>query len=589
MTGRDKLDGPFKNAPSPIRRGSLSSLRRGQHPQLPSNVHFFTHVGRYVLGKHFRYSLGMRLKSRRDFMRSTAALASAVPWIGPARWQRAAGDTTFRHGIASGDPLSDRVILWTRVSTTRPVADVRWAVATDPAMKTVVARGEGPTAAARDYTVKVDVTGLQAATTYYYRFEANGAQSVIGRTRTLAAGAVPRVRLGVVSCSNYPFGYFNAYGAMAKRSDLDAVVHLGDYIYEFANRGYGDGTGIGRVPSPDKEIIALEDYRQRHAQYKTDPDLQEVHRQHSFIVVWDDHEFANNAWLGGAQNHNPMNGEGDWFTRRNAAVQAFFEWMPIREDARALSPRIYRTLRFGDLVDLVLLDTRLVGRDEQARSRQDVAIIDAPSRSLLGTAQEGWLLGELAESKRREVMWQVLGQQVMFALQSERGTPSRSVDTWDGYRPCRDRVLEMFAALKLENVAILTGDSHTNWAFDVPRDPFAGFDRSTGRGSVAVELAVTSITSPSGMGATADGEQRRIEVLASQPHLYYADGRHRGYVVLDITRERLQADYFGMATIETRTTEETFLKGFAAPRGQMHLTEQSSPVPPRAHPAEPAS
>jgi alkaline phosphatase D len=527
----------------------------------------------------------MRLKSRRDFMRSTAAFAGVVPWIGLARWQQNEADTTFRHGVASGDPLSDRVLLWTRVSTSRPVVDVRWAVATDPAMKSIVARGEGPTAAARDHTVKVDVTGLLPATTYYYRFETDAAQSPVGRTRTLAGAPASRVRLGVVSCSNYPFGYFNAYGALAKRRDLDAVVHLGDYIYEYANRDYGDGTPLGRVPSPDKETIALEDYRQRHAQYKTDPDLQEVHRQHSFIVLWDDHELANNAWHSGAQNHNPTDGDGDWFARRNAAVQAFFEWMPIREDARALSPRIYRTLRFGDLMDLVLLDTRLVGRDEQAPSREDVAVIDAPSRSLLGAAQEAWLHGELAESKRRDVTWQVLGQQVMFALQTERGKPARSVDTWDGYRACRDRVFDMFAGLKLENVAILTGDSHTNWAFDVPRDPFGGFDRSIGRGSVAVELAGTSVTSPSGYGANPDGEKRRADVLASQPHLHYADGRHRGYFVLDITRERLQADYFGMATIETRATEESFLKGFAAPRGQMHLTEQSSPVPPLANPA----
>jgi alkaline phosphatase D len=522
----------------------------------------------------------MRLTSRRDFMRSTAAMAGAVRLVGLAGQLQVGDNAAFRHGVASGDPLADRVILWTRVSSARPAVDVRWSVATDAAMKTVVARGEGPTGPARDYTVKVDVTGLLPSTTYYYRFDIDGAQSPIGRTRTLAAGAATRVRLGVVSCSNYPYGYFNAYGALAKRPDLDAVVHLGDYMYEYANGGYGDGLPLGRVPSPDKETIALEDYRQRHAQYKTDPDLQDVHRQHPFIVVWDDHELANNAWIGGAGNHNPAEGEGDWFVRRNAAVQAFFEWMPIREDARALSPRIYRTLRFGDLMDLVLLDTRLVGRDEQAASRHDVAAIDAPARSLLGAAQEGWLHGELTESKRRNTPWQLLGQQVLFAPQSERGKPARSADTWEGYRAGRDRVFDMFATLKLDSVAILTGDSHSNWAFDVPRDPFNAFDRSTGRGSVAVEFGGTSVTSPSGLGVGPEGEKRLADILASQPHLHYADGRHRGYFVVDITRERLQTDYFGMATINTRSSEETFLKGFAAPRGQMHLTEQSSPVPP---------
>ena len=230
-----------------------------------------------------------------------------------------------------------------------------------------------------------------------------------------------RIRLGVASCSNYPFGYFNAYAALARRADLDAVLHLGDYIYEHANGGFGDGTAIGRIPQPNHEILALADYRARHAQHKADPDSQAVHRQHPFIVVWDDHEFTNNAWAGGALGHNPEKGEGDWYLRRNAAIQAYFEWMPIREDRQALSPLIYRTLKFGDLADLVMLDTRLVGRDLQAASRDDVAAIESPTRTLLGTAQEGWLRGELAESKRNGARWQIIGQQVMFAPQSRPG------------------------------------------------------------------------------------------------------------------------------------------------------------------------
>jgi alkaline phosphatase D len=262
--------------------------------------------------------------------------------------------------------------------------------------------------------VKIDVGGLAPATTYYYQFESGGERSVIGRTRTLPAGSAERARFGVVSCANYAFGYFNAYGALAQRADLDGVIHLGDYLYEHANRGYGDGTRFGRVPSPDREIVLLAHYRERHAQYKSDPDSQDAHRQHPFIVVWDDHELANNTWWGGAQNHNPEQGEGDWYQRRQAAVQAFFEWMPIREDAQALSPRIYRTLRLGNLADLILLDTRLVGRDQQA-GRDDLKAIDSPERSLLGRAQESWLHGELSESKRAGTRWQILGQQVMFA------------------------------------------------------------------------------------------------------------------------------------------------------------------------------
>ncbi len=330
-------------------------------------------------------------------------------------------------------------------------------MARDPKFARIVARGEQQTGASRDFTVKVDVGGLEPGTTYYYRFEAAKAQSAIGRTRTLPARGVSRIRLGVASCSNYPFGYFNAYAALARRLDLDAVLHLGDYIYEYANGGFGDGTAIGRIPQPNAEIVALADYRARHAQHKADPDSQAVHRQHPFIVIWDDHEFANNSWSGGAAGHNPDKGEGDWLARRNAAIQAYFEWMPIREDRQALSPLIYRTLKFGDLADLVMLDTRLVGRDLQAASRDDVASIESPARSLLGPAQDAWLRGELAESKRNGARWQLIGQQVMFAPQSRPGQPTSNADSWDGYRAARDRVFDMIEEHKLDSVAVLDG------------------------------------------------------------------------------------------------------------------------------------
>ena len=260
----------------------------------------------------------MRRSSRRDFLATSSlslGAASLIRLTGVAQ-SRPEENAVFRHGVASGDPLADRVILWTRVTTgAAEWADVRWTVATDPGMSRIVARGEGRTGVVRDFTVKVDVTGLTPATTYYFRFEAEGARSAIGRTRTLPRGATSHVRLGVVSCSNYPFGYFNAYAALAARTDLDAVIHLGDYIYEYANATYGDGTPYGRIAAPNKEMVALADYRERHAQYKADPDAREVHRQHPFIVVWDDHELTNNAWREGAENHNPDQGEGDWFVR----------------------------------------------------------------------------------------------------------------------------------------------------------------------------------------------------------------------------------------------------------------------------------
>ena len=478
-------------------------------------------------------------------------------------------------------------MLWTRVTTSRPEwVDVQWQVATDPAMRRVVARGDGRTGAARDFTVKVDVTGLSPATTYYYRFISEGTRSMVGRTRTLPRERASRMRLGVVSCSNYPQGFFNAYAALAVRADLDAVVHLGDYIYEYPNAGYGDGLKLGRVPDPDKEIVALADYRARHAQYKADPDSQAVHRQHPFIVVWDDHELANNTWWGGAENHNPERGEGTWEVRRDAAVQAFFEWMPIREDAPAMGPRIYRTLRFGNLADLMLLDTRLVGRDQQT-TRSQVDRVEAPGRSLLGLTQEDWLRAELVQSKRAGTRWQILGQQVMFAPLTIPNSTPNNTDTWEGYRACRDRVFDMIEQSRVDSVAILTGDVHSSWAYDVPRRPFYLYDPATGRGSVAVEIVTTSVSSPSSLGTGPNGEKQLADLRAARPHLHYVDGRYRGYVIVDLTAERVQADFYAMETIQTRSTAERFVKSFAAPAGQMHFTEQASPSA-RVSAADPA-
>jgi alkaline phosphatase D len=526
----------------------------------------------------------MRHLSRRHFLAATAALGT-LPLIRCAPGAAANTDAVFRHGVASGDPLTDRVMLWTRVTADGTDAvDVRWTVTRDARLSQVVARGETRTGASRDHTVKVDVSGLEPGTAYYYRFEALGAPSAVGRTRTLPGDGVERVRLAVVSCSNLPFGYFNAYAAIAARPDLDAVLHLGDYLYEYPNAQYGDGTALGRVPEPNREVLSLPEYRTRHAQYKADPDSQEVHRQHPFIVVWDDHELANDAWAGGAQNHNPEEGEGDWFARRHAAVQAFYEWMPVREHGSVRHPRLYRTLSFGTLADLFMLDGRLVGRDAQAESREDVVTIDDPRRSMLGAAQEAWLRGEFTESIRAGTGWQILGQQVPFAPQSRRGEPAVATDNWDGYRAARDRMFDMVEETGATNFAVLTGDVHSVWAYDLPRRPFDGYDRATGRGSLGVELACTSVTSPSSVGAGPEGEAQIARILEGRPHLHYVEGRRRGYYVLDVTRERLQADHFFVRTIEDRSADETFAKGFVSETGSRRLVEAGAPVAPAAGP-----
>jgi len=519
----------------------------------------------------------MRTLSRRGFIASTGAALGALPLIRSIDALAQVTNPVFRHGVASGDPLGDRVILWTRVTPNSEsgAQRVSWVVARDPNLAQVVSRGELDTGAARDFTVKVDAIGLEPGTPYYYRFESMGERSAIGRTRTLPASGVSQLRLGVVSCSNLPQGYFNAYACLANRADLDAVIHLGDYIYEYKNETYGDGRKYGRVPMPDREIVALQDYRERHAQYKADPDSQEVHRQHPFIVTWDDHELANNTWRAGAENHDAS--EGEWSARRRAAVQAYYEWMPIREDAPTLEDRIYRTFRFGNMATLFMLDTRLVGRDQEV-PREDTMTIELPNRQLLGAEQEGWLAEQLVMSVRNESRWSVFGQQVMFAPQTEKGVRASNPDSWDGYRAARGRVFDMLERAKVDNLCVLTGDVHSSWAYDLPRQPFGGYDRATGKGSIGVEFAGTSVTSPSNLGRGPEGPKQLADTLAARPHLHYVDGRYRGYFIVDMTRERLQADFYAVATVEARNTAEKFEKGFITESGRNHLIEASTPV-----------
>ena len=524
-------------------------------------------------------------QSRRTFLTTTLA-ATAAGFVRLQAQEQDTGRRVFLHGVASGDPLADRVILWTRVTALAGSApQVSWELSTDPSFNGATATGMVTTGEHRDFTVKIDAGLLQPATTYYYRFEALGERSPVGRTRTLPGAGASRIRLALTSCSNLPFGYFNAYARIAARADLDAVLHLGDYIYEYKNGVYGDGSALGRVAEPDLEILSLSDYRTRHAQYKRDPDLQEVHRQHPFIVVWDDHEFADNTWREGAGNHQ-ADLEGEWKARRAAALQAYFEWMPIREDRATRRPRIYRSFSFGDLADLFMLDTRALDRDEQAASRDAIAVIDNPSRTLLGVAQEEWLNEELIASKRAGVHWRLLGQQVMFATASRPDMPSVSTDTWDGYRPARQRLINTISGNYLRNLVVLTGDVHSSWAYDLPQNPWDGYDPATGKASLGVEIVTPAITSPSGFGPPEKAAERTAQLLKERPHLRFLEGTQRGYVVLDITRERAQADWFFMPTVTERSTAETFGGGWLTESGTSHLIAASGPATPS--PAAPA-
>ena len=507
-----------------------------------------------------------------------AAVAGGLPLVRALPALAQGG--VFLHGVASGDPRRDRVLLWTRVSgSAADRVEVSWECARDGSFREVVASGVTSTGPERDYTVKVTAAGLEPGATWHYRFEALGERSPAGRTRTLPTDP-DHARLAFVSCSNLPFGYFHVYRRIAERDDLNAVLHLGDYFYEYPNRDYGDGTRFGRRPQPNKETTTLADYRTRHAQYKSDPDLQEVHRRHPFVCVWDDHEITNNAYTQGAQNHQVEEEEGDWYERRDAAVRAYFEWMPIREPEPWPSRRIYRSFRFGRLLDLIMLDTRLIGRTLQAEWG-DAEAMAHPDRTLLGARQERWLAGELLQAKRDRVRWRVLGQQVMMGpMLDEDGRPQNS-DQWDGYLASRNRLFDFLERERIGNLVVLTGDVHQSWGMDLPRDPFSGYDPATGAGSHGVDFVTTAVSSPSSMlrrfGTEAAVAQAVRAQLGANPHMKFGEACHRGYCLLDLTRDRVRNDWFLVPTVEEPTNEQYWAAGILVAPGAQHGVRAEGP------------
>ena len=489
----------------------------------------------------------------------------------------------FQHGVASGDPLADAVIIWTHVSPPDGAqTEVWWELALDPGFAQRVQVGTFQTDADVDFTVKHDVTGLAAGTTYYYRFMALGRTSPVGRTRTAPEAGVTHLRFAMMSCSSFAHGYFHAYRRIAERTDIDCCLHLGDYIYE-----YGDGQyGRVRTYDPPHEIVTLEDYRRRYRHYRKDLDLQEAHRQHPFICVWDDHETADDSWNGGAENHTP-GAEGNWADRKAAGIRAYNEWLPIRSDIDD-EGRIFRTFRYGGLVDLIMLDTRLWGRDEPGTQfTRDVH--EDPERSLLGQDQEDWLAEQLTTSTAQ---WKLIGQQVMMAHWRGAGAagqpgPIFNADQWDGYSPTRDRLFEVIRTNAIDNVVVLTGDIHTSWANDLATDPYDAevYDKETGQGAIAVEFVTPGITSP-GLGSL--GELVGPGLRNLNPHVKFVDLENRGYIVLDIDAERCQAEWYHIENVEVRETTEFFVAAFAAFDGDNHLSEVAEPSQARTPAPDPA-
>jgi len=495
--------------------------------------------------------------SRRRFIRAAAGATVVAPGIVACAGAgtQPVVDSAFAHGVASGDPLQDRVIIWTRVSTSAATVEVSWQVSKDRQFDQLVASGTLITEASRDYTVKVDVTGLHSDTAYYYRFNSQQVVSNIGSTRTLPEGKPESFTLGVVSCSNYPMGYFNVYRALAERDDIGAVLHLGDYIYEYANKKYGDGTALGRIPVPDRECIELDDYRQRYGCYRSDEDLIAVHARHPFILVWDDHEFANNTWIKGAENHSAE--EGSWADRREAATKAYFEWMPVREAVSDRQNRLYRSFQVGDLFDLIMLDTRVIGRDQQLEKDQDWT---DPERSLLGVQQEHWLQGELSASFENKTLWRVLGQQVVVAqVMGADGRPVNG-DAWDGYPASRQRLLAQFEQRANSNNVVLTGDVHSSWGSDICQSPFStsgdhAYDGATGEGALAVEFVCPAVSSPA-LESQEKADKTVGQLMQAHPHIKYVELFRRGYMVVQIDRAAVTNSWYHVDTVSERSTAQ---------------------------------
>ena len=567
--------------------------------------------------------------SRRNFIvkSTSAATAAAVSSVLVACGGSSAPAAEFKYGVASGDPLTDRVMLWThaKVADSTAVVGLTWQVATDAAFASIVRSGRVETSEATSFTAKVDVTGLTAGATYFYRFlDEAGTASTAGTTRTLPAANAASVKFAVFSCALYSEGFFNTYDAAAK-SDAQYAIHLGDYIYEYgadaAKFGNTDAVALGRVTSPANDIVTLGDYRARYARYRSDPNLQALHAKMPWITVWDDHEFANNAYVNGAENHKTAT-QGDWNTRKDIAARVYHEWMPIRTPDTANLLKIYRSFDFGNLFTLHMLDTRIEGRDQQYDNFGDadggvnryltgLKTGTDSSRKMISATQQAWLANGMAASK---ATWQFLGNQDIMArmwipgsvlaaqgavppnpaaVQAAIGayltakatraaagaaalTPAQAgllnttlnptiplnLDSWDGYPSNREAILQTARTLNKKLVA-LSGDSHNAWFTNLTT--LAGV-------KVGVEFAGSSVTAPgfesAGLGALAsslDGSALVPQLGATAvgaglgliDDLNYADTIRRGYLLMTVTADAVKGEYVFMSTVKSPTYTAT--------------------------------
>ncbi|EGQ7869790.1 alkaline phosphatase D family protein [Vibrio parahaemolyticus] len=534
--------------------------------------------------------------SRRDFMKVVSSTAVATGLIGCGSDDNESVAVSFEHGVASGDPTQTQVIIWTRVTTTASYVDVSWQVASDMEFSNVVQSGVFTTDTGRDFTVKVDVQNLNANSQYYYRFIVGEMMSEVGQTQTLPEDGVEKASMAVVSCANYPAGYFHVYREILnqhEQSPFDVVLHLGDYIYEYGAGGYAseDAAALGREPSKGTECITLDDYRKRYAQYRQDADLQALHAKLPMIAVWDDHELANDTWKNGAENH--QDDEGSFIDRRAAAAAAWTEWLPVRENTFS-NMLIYRQFSFGNLVNLMMLDTRLVGRDKpldyfslSAPTMEAIGGLVAQSRSadreLLGTEQLAWLMNEF---NTHDAKWNVLGQQVLmsrmelpssvmtamfqlFTSTEEKKTeallavntaitgyladPSAdpislpyNLDAWDGYYVEREKVYQL-AKASSGNFVCLAGDTHNAWASEL---------KDVSNNPIGVEFATSSVSSPGLEEYLALDPVAIAQMEYTLPHLVselqWADIKQRGFMRVTFTADAAQSTWYLVSTIKDK-------------------------------------
>jgi len=549
--------------------------------------------------------------TRRTTLGTLAAGTAVLAWPDSTR---AAHDGPFCHGVASGDPDASSVVLWTRVTTSGEVTLVG-EIAQDPEFARILARTDIATGPDRDHTAKWLASGLEPGRTYYYRFRLDNAVSPVGRARTLPAGRLDRLGIALVSCSNFAFGYFNAYEAIAHDSAVDFVLHTGDYIYEYGADGWGDAAGkaLGRRHVPAHEIVSLSDYRRRHAQYKTDAGSQAMHAAHTFMACWDDHESANNPWTGGAQNHQPAT-EGDWQARREASVRAYFEWMPVRKPEWLGQPgrtrmQFWRSYSFGDLATLTTLETRHTARARQidyaavidkaqdpadiARLRRDV--LGQPGRRMISPECEADLASSLRRSVAAGQPWRLIGNAIPIArtdvpdlvklgilpdpdasdtpfagaaLDNARELAAKGraglpfyPDTWDGYPWAREQLYDLSRKAGAADLIFLTGDSHSFWANSL-RD-------AKGR-AAGVELGTAGVTSPGDFveSGFSDALSRALDQAFAEhiPEVEWTDNMHQGYVRLDLRRDAAEATFIAVDTIRSRSFRPFIVNRFVIER-----------------------